>query len=725
MTGDWSQAMTPGLLLLNVALFLVLGLLYGQALRVLSRWLWPRPREQEKSGDRFVWANETLLYFTIAVPLLGLLLTFAFRIFVPVVWFLLTLIVVAVVLVDLASRGLLSVRRLRDAWGGRGAPGGDGKVLSGLLLAILAGGFLLRLAPLVGNYVYPSDDPRLYAYLTKLVIDHHGFPFHLGVQQAVSPPVLVYPYIQGFPALAAFMTFHSTWGVPQATAVLSQTYSALLPLSFYAFLARLFDRKTGLMGAVLGAFVFSLPMGFFTWGGNAEYVGYFLATNVALLAFETLREGGGRRLLLLTGGLGATLLVHPYSFLYVAAALPYPVYRVARERNWKVPLARLGTALGLTALLLAPVGYLVWVQELAPTGDLQGMGTFQDNEDLFRSVLFSPHLSPATNLQLAADFAALTILVTITLVAGALVAWLAGTSGRPSIGTLFLGFWTLAMFLLHENGPYGLFFVPYPFWGFVVPTRTFFFMVGVPMALLAAYAARRLIEEVWPWTPSALRKASPNGGARPSIRTAVAVGVLSLVVVASAVQSAANARSLADSGQHNTPVAAADVAAFQWIDGSLPDDAVFWVNRADAGEWILVFTGRTVFPFRMLTNDAEALEDGRRLLELMGAAPGSPEALALLAKWGVTHLYYGAKEAAPAWLNRSQPPLEPILDYPDLYRLVYGRSGAHVFAVDYGNASSLSPTLSRHPDRGGWPHPFAPPPLADGARLTGSRAYVV
>ena len=672
MVADWALPMTPLSLAFNTLAFLAVAFLYGQAIRVILRRVFHRSKEGT-TLDLAELLNWNLFYFTIAIPLLGLVLTFGFHTFTPLAFYLITGAAFAIVVADPVTRASArKLFRLTDLKG-KIAESGSGTYLPILLWMAVLGSFLIRFFPLVGNYVYPADDTRIYAYLTTLVVDNRGYPFHLGVLESQTGPLMVYNYMQGFPALAAFQTFFTSWGVPQATAVVSQTYSALLPLAFYSILRRLFDLKTAVAGAVLGALVIPVPMGFFGWGGNGEYIGYFLAANLAFLVFRLFRDGGRRNFVLVSVGFAACILYHPYSFLYVLAAVPYPLYRALVRLHTLRPLGTLAGSIGSSALILSPVGYLVVLQELVDGPDVWGLSSYSINQENWSPIIF-------WNLLSAEGVAAFLtylgwILVGIVALVGLLFLilsrWKPKTSGKSA---LFIAAWGIVLFVIHVNGPNGLLFVPYPFWGFVHPLRVLFFLMAVPVALLIVWAIRQVAGEFW-------RPTLPDMTQIPTYRKrAIVVGFLVVVVAASSLQLTSNVQILSTAGQEYTPLVAADIEAFQWIDQNLQPDAVIWVSNADGGEWILIHTGREVFPFRMLLTESETSADWNELDQMMSKDPTHSRTIQLLEKHGITHVYLGAKET-PLWLNRTLPPISAFLTSQELYRVVYEKSGVYLLEL--------------------------------------------
>jgi hypothetical protein len=141
-----------------------------------------------------------------------------------------------------------------------------------------------------------------------------------------------------------------------------------------------------------------------------------------------------------------------------------------------------------------------------------------------------------------------------------------------------------------------------------------------------------------------------------------------------------------------------DTRAFAWIKDNLPPDAKFLVEGfriysglsavgSDAGWWIPLFTGRanTMPPQYALLNEVPDSPDyGKRVVDLVKmletATPASPEALAVLCEWGISHVYIGQTQGATgAGVTQLFTP-EELLSQP-AFHLVYQQDRVHIFTL--------------------------------------------
>jgi hypothetical protein len=142
-----------------------------------------------------------------------------------------------------------------------------------------------------------------------------------------------------------------------------------------------------------------------------------------------------------------------------------------------------------------------------------------------------------------------------------------------------------------------------------------------------------------------------------------------------------------------------DEVAMEWIRANVPSDAVFLVNGfliyggayaagSDAGWWIPYLARRdnTMPPQYALLNERETIAGyGRAVVQLVSEldenSPVTPEGLAKLCQFGVTHIYVGQGQGKVAL-----EPLNPYLVPADLrsspyFDLVYHEDRVWIFAV--------------------------------------------
>jgi len=142
-----------------------------------------------------------------------------------------------------------------------------------------------------------------------------------------------------------------------------------------------------------------------------------------------------------------------------------------------------------------------------------------------------------------------------------------------------------------------------------------------------------------------------------------------------------------------------DIRAMAWIRENVPADARFLVEGfriyggrsavgADAGWWIPLLARRenTMPPQYALLNEAPA-ESGysQRVVDLVAhlekRSPASPEGLARLCEWGITHVYIGQGQGKVGAGAVQLFPPEVLADSP-AFRPVYHQDRVWIFALN-------------------------------------------
>lgn len=634
--------------------FFLISYLCGRAIKILlSRFL-----EWRSDQGLFEEINSCIALFTVFIPFLGLLLSLIMRIFNTISCSLFIFICAVIVAYDVVKRKPIITLPSK-------------KTLEYVpLLAILSFGIALRFLPLIGLHTYPADDPRVYAYLTKLVVDNKGFTFNLGPLSEYNQPILTYPYMVGFPAISSFFVSILGFKAPIVVTLISQMYSSLLILSIYHLGKSLFSRRAGLIAAAIISLVNPSPLHFFLWGGNADYVAYFLAPYVVLQFYNYLKNPK-KGTFVFTGLLiSGSLLYHPYIIVYVFPAITFILLKELFKSRTHKPFSTLLKPILSSALCLFPIIFFFFRNEFASNPDIFGQGSYEVNREMWKNVLFSRAYPFSWNLEylqwLWGDAMGI-FLISLT----CSIYFLIKRKDKERILLPIL--WFFSLFLLYENGPYGLYFISFPFWGFIPPNRIALFFSSVPLTLIISYAIVQILKEA-----SVHLK-------RPIFTKSRIIGfaLLSVISFSAVLQVKSNYYSMfVYAREFCSPVSSKDVMAFEWIENYTNSTDIFWVNRADAGEWILVYTGRVVFPFRMLINKEEVVGDADSLDRLMYTNPYNVSTLAVLKKYNVSYVYFGER-SAPLWENRSKPDVNLYLRHPDVYKIVYEDHNVFILRVDW------------------------------------------
>jgi hypothetical protein len=502
----------------------------------------------------------------------------------------------------------------------------------GLFIAILA----FQMVGLSGLFVTPGDDAKLYSLISQRFIEAKGIPGDWGTY-AVSNWYIerTHLLLPGFSSVVAFMVPISGFDVSTLVSVLSSLFRILTASSLYC-LVWVFTRRR--IPSLLAMFVYGFlilepAVNWFSWGGMAELSSISLLPVAAAGTFLIGKNEAESKTALLWVGLlvGGMSILHPFAFFYYLSFVLSLTLFFLSKRHW----ARAFTS---------------WFPTLLGLGLSSGPILHASPEEAAISAsysIFNPAWTPVFNWTMTLNQALLSIASRAIIVYGiaTVVILLEGTIlVRRTImagGTTraILGIWALLLFLLHENNPNGLFLVQFPLWYRIDPNRTFSITslaIAVMVGLILEAGLRNLVSERrFRFGRSLLLSLK---GWRSMRRTRMlAIMLLSLMVLAQIISNAA----ILYSARADSPVQTDDIQAFSWIKTHTQTNATFFVNSADAGTWIPLYTyRRVVLPFGVITNYT-LLEDYTIALNDFIINPANITSLRFMRSTGATYVYAG------------------------------------------------------------------------------------
>jgi len=489
---------------------------------------------------------------------------------------------------------------------------------------------------LSGLFVTPGDDAKLYSLISQRFIEVKGIPGDWGAYAANSWSIeRTHLLLPGFSSLVAFLAPISGFDVPTIVSVLGSLFRILTASSLY-YLVWVFTRRripSLLTMFVYGFLILEPEVNWFSWGGMAELSSISLLPVAAAGTFLIGKNEVKSKTALLWVGMvvGGMSILHPFAFFYyLAFVLSVTVFFVSK-RYWAGALASwFPTLLGL-GLSSGPILHAA-PEEAAISASYS---------------IFNPAWTPIFNWTMTLNQAFLSIGSRAIIVYGiaAVVILLEGSIlVRRSIiaggGTrAILGIWALLLFLLHENNPNGLFLVSFPLWYRIDPNRTFSITslsVAVLVGLILEAGFRNLVlERRFKFGRSFLL--SLKGWRSMSRTRMLAIMLVSLIVVGQIISNAA----ILYSARVDSPVQTDDIRAFSWIRNHTQTNATFFVNSADAGTWIPLYTSRrVVLPFGVITNYT-LLEDYTVALNDFMINPSNITSLQFMRSTGATYVYAG------------------------------------------------------------------------------------
>ena len=339
----------------------------------------------------------------------------------------------------------------------------------------------LRLAPLLGEYTYPGDDPKLYSLISRRIVEEGGLPLSWGVYAKEDWIVeKIHLFMIGFPSLAAEVATATNIPVYKTVALITQIMVWITSLAMYLFLEIITrDARAGALGMFLYGLCIAEPsLLWIKWGGNAELASLpFMILSVALtvIYFKDDIKFGRFLLLLLPVTLSVSIITHPFSFIYYSAAVAAVIMTyIIMRKDCKRLLRHL-------SILLASVIIAI----LLDLPILMNMVNEEINVKNYYEPSINPSWTPVFSLNQTFSDAVISFfnrVLAVYGVAGIIFIFIVvfcilkkqlSFLKKYTFVLMFSCFWWFILFFLHENNPNGLWLVKFPLWYRIDSNRTF------------------------------------------------------------------------------------------------------------------------------------------------------------------------------------------------------------------------------------------------------------
>jgi hypothetical protein len=513
---------------------------------------------------------------------------------------------------------------------------------AGLLVGLLAVVLATRILPYTSFVVYSGNDVRVFSLITELVEAHGGLVSSWGSFAGPTWNVATDPHLvfAGPSAVFAFLNAWVPWSTPQLVSAAAISFNVLIPFSAYGFFRRLFPTQpplAPLLGALTLGVLASYPINFLQWGGLDETLGWFLFPTALSLLLQYLHGESRKVLPLLLGGLafGALIAVSPLEFFYTLAFLLAYVLGILLTRAAFVrPFVSVVSFLAVAFVAASPViyheasGWLHYNSAVPP--GYAGWGTFQN------SVILEPGNVVGSLVRFW------TLLIPIPYV---LFVTLTGWAGlvlyfRKEAAVITLVVWIAILLVMNTDGPFGLFWVQYPFWTFLYPDRTAH-MIFIPLSAGSGLLLTRLISLRWPGASALPATPAPWRALPPRRRVTISV-ILIVVLVSGAGCAYQVALNNSNAVAWGNSLTTSDLTAFTWMKANVPAHATVLVNAADSGTWIPEFTGLRVFPYANLINNPSVYDQTLRVPVDFNTT-NYTSALQLMGEYNLSYVFFGAR----------------------------------------------------------------------------------
>jgi hypothetical protein len=538
-------------------------------------------------------------------------------------------------------------------------------------IAALAGitglALIFRLAPYWNLYVFSGDDIRTYTLLAQSVVSQGKLPMNWNPYSF--PSWNPYGWIDnhlfftGTESIFAFLSFMVPVDLPQMTSSVAIIFNAAVPLMGYALVRALFpkaSRSAALVTGVVLAAVSVFPLFFEQTGEIDEIIGWVVLLGVVTNYLGSMTPEGidWRRQVL--GGvlLGGLLEISPIVFVYgLCFFIAFWLEAVlSNQRRWRTT-ETIASQLVIGLVIAIPV-LLMGIHNALQTGPppgTSGWGAFAASPilrygdwggSIFRLVTLT------------------SFFYSVTVVIGGWSGIVVGVLRRRTyMHAPAIALWAVFLFLLNENGPFGLYLVKYPEWNWVFPDRVVEFLlvllsvgVGVLVAYLLAHTGWR-------------SEANPNMEYRRHpdsrlLQTSATV-LLCIVVVGSGITSCEAFSFNSSAVTAASSVTSADLAAFSWIEGNVPKGSTVLVNEHDAGTWLPAMDGIRVFPYVYLMTNESIVDNYDTMVSQLSnrGAPDFTMYSALGQEFNLSYSFFGSKvgygfsDPFPASVLYDSPPV--------------------------------------------------------------------
>ena len=536
--------------------------------------------------------------------------------------------------------------------------------------------FILRQFILPGLYSPLGGDAKMWTFFSNNIVEKGGFEFGLGPNPYLALNQDFHKYLVGFPSLVAFFAVLLGTPVPESVLMVNSIVGAVTPLSVFYLVRKLMKSErwalySGAFCAVLATALFD----YFSWGGNGEFAAYALVPVVVVLMAQAPRKSSPVNYVVLLGLLAIVTIYHPYGLVYtICAVLPVILWRKPTS-TWLVQ-----TSVVLTLFAVVIVASFVGVFPAA-TSDLYTIGYWG-----WRVPIINTGQSPTDWIAtFAYDFGLRYQSLTNSLLAliGFVVVYQAyRNKSKLALRRPFFALaWLTAIFLVHENNPFGAYFIQYPLWFIIFPERMILGMV-MPIAILAGaglmyvvdFAQKQIQRFAHTESKSTLSFLS---GTRSLRKTVIGLAIVLLIIGPFTLPDIGrNVAEIRNDREFVSPIKAADAHAFDWISANLPESAIFITDEYDAGQYIPFYTGCEVRPpmlqvWRNFPDNLTALQ------ETYIYTPDNATTVSLLHEYNISYVYIG-KGQFYTNVPRFNVTLFLISSY---YVPVYERDDVYIFKV--------------------------------------------
>jgi len=528
------------------------------------------------------------------------------------------------------------------------------KFYYGSLFIIAIALLWLRMALIFGIYTYPGDDPKLYALISRRIIEEQGIPHSWG-KYAFNEWIAekIHLYMLGMPFLVASTSLMLDIPIYKSLTIVTQITVWISILSLAVLSEILWGNKyvTLLTMIIYGLLTTEPTLTWISWGGNAELCALTYLPILISLPLMYLKGLINFRAAVLFESLliASAIVTHPFVIIYfiVAFAAIASVHILSMQLKRLMRLLLLIICSGAISLAFGmPILPYLIQEEFAVKGYYEPSinpgwtPIFTSNQDLLAAL--SSFIHRILNV-----YGPMVFLIFPTFIL--VITRKIKHSKEDIFAYLYLVFWWFFLFFLHENNPNGLWLIRFPLWYRIDANRTFA-ITSAPTALFISAVLGKVLSKN-------IKKPIDD---KVLFRVFLTISILCNFVFSFMGHPLIQPYLMFDEN---------DAKIFPEILKVTSNEYIF-VFPNDAGQWIPSMLGiPVILPMGVATKHHILNEYYLDIYPTMVIDPCSPKVADFFAKYNISYIYRGSKqghlELYPHVLNKTLTDnckvLEPVI----------------------------------------------------------------
>lgn len=611
-------------------------------------------------------------------------------------------------------------------------------ILSIIFIVIVFTSFHWFFDPVIAKNlaVYPGGDDKIYIFVTKQIIEHKtaitliDYPY---AQEYVHHILMA-----AFMAIAAFYsnllnTIGISVSLPLLHLFLAVFYFSMSPISMYIYTKQLTkNTEFSIITGIVSIFMWRSLLRYLYWGGEGEALGYYLVPLLAIIDYKLnefliKRDIRARDLRLIVLTIVKLILIAEAAYIHIYTLILYifialiinPVATILNMRHVKLDLVEvvkkyfhviLPYLIILTIIPLSVISAYHILPILGMNNEIIELAynelmRWDQNEilnDYFQQkwtknwlVLrngFGINYAISKLNSILEQFHGAWIQTFILLTIAYILLWKLKSrkehatnerDGALEITTIMM-ITALLFFLFTQNSPFGWYYIPYPLAKRILTVRLYY-----EWSVFLLYAISLPVYLTWIILRSRIQQVMRHGIieiearvlwkkiTRQKTKTILTIATITALLLS--IPSIHTSYIIYKSSTNQAVITPNDLKAFEWIKENTTTNDIFFVNPADAGPYIYIYTGRIILPTYALRawTQPENLQDFKLMVTMFQKGILNSTLYDLLRKYNITYIYIGEKTQ----YNQPQYNIMRLLISPK-FKIAYKTGKVYIFEVE-------------------------------------------